>query len=137
MLQGAIVSRFCVVTNVCLSSHVQTSERCCEIMISRNKWAIIVNMPISYRTIADKKVPRQQRFDLDALHLFHNTLVNSVITFGRIFSRVIRVEEKLRFAFFSLSFSPIISPILVVVTPRIIYVIHSANIGEPCRKASA
>lgn len=62
-------------------------------------------MPISYRTIADKKVPRQQRFDLDALHLFHNTLVNSVITFGRIFSRVIRVEEKLRFAFFSLSLS--------------------------------
>lgn len=94
-------------------------------------------MPISYRTIADKKVPRQQRFDLDASHLFHNTLVNSVITFGRIFSRVVRVEEKLRFAFFSLSLSPIISPILVVVTPRIIYVIHSANIGEPCRKASA
>lgn len=50
-------------------------------------------MPISYRTIADKKVPRQQRFDLDALHLFHNTLVNSVITFGRIFSRVVRVDD--------------------------------------------
>lgn len=135
MLQGAIVSRFCVVTNVCLSSHVQTSERCCEIMISRNKWAIIVNMPISYRTIADKKVPRQQRFDLDALHLFHNTLVNSVIIFGNFFkSCTSRGKIKIRL-FFSLS--PIISPILVVVTPRIIYVIHSANIGEPCRKASA
>lgn len=27
--------------------------------------------------------------------------------------------------------------VVVVVTLRIIYVIHSANIGEPCRKASA
>lgn len=105
MLQGAIVSRFCVVTNVCLSSHVQTSERCCEIMISRNKWAIIVNMPISYRTIADKKVPRQQRFDLDALHLFHNTLVNSVIIFGNFFkSYTSRGKIKIRL-FFSLSLS--------------------------------
>lgn len=68
IFRGAIVLRFCVVTNVCLCSHAQTSERCCEITISRNKWAIIVNMPIGCRTIADEKVSWQQRFDLDQFH---------------------------------------------------------------------